>query len=72
MTADELSSWLVDRGLAEVGHGYGHATGDDVAEAILAEFFVTPKKLDCGCTPFTGVRMRHGCAVHRDHETCWE
>lgn len=42
MTADELARWLTERGLAEEQRGYGHATGEQIAEALLAAFDVAP------------------------------
>jgi hypothetical protein len=42
LNRDELSAWLVNRGYAEQERGYGHVTGDDLADALLSEFFIRP------------------------------
>ena len=34
----ELAEWFVVNGLAEDRYGYGHATGEQIAEAILDVF----------------------------------
>lgn len=43
LTHDELASWLVRRGLADDQRGYGHASGEEVAEALLENFNITHK-----------------------------
>jgi hypothetical protein len=36
-----LSLWLIEHGYAEEKRGYGHVTGEDLAEALLAAFVIT-------------------------------
>lgn len=43
MDAESLAKWLIDRGYAETKAGYGHATGEEIAEALLEVFDVVPK-----------------------------
>lgn len=38
ITMDELSVWLIDKGLAEAERGHGHATGTELAETLLSAF----------------------------------
>ena len=40
-TVDKLTRWLLERGLGEERQGYGHATCEDIAEQLLAEFDIT-------------------------------
>lgn len=42
---DRLRDWLLAGGWAEEKDGYGHATADDLADALLASGFVTPDNL---------------------------
>lgn len=39
-----LADWLVHNGLAEAERGYGHVTGTDLAEALLARFLISQKE----------------------------
>lgn len=41
-----LADWLVANGLAEKERGYGHASGEDIAEKLLAAFDVRFKEPD--------------------------
>lgn len=43
-TVDELADWLMDNGYAEDRRGYGHVTGDELAEALLAKYRITVKE----------------------------
>lgn len=43
MRAVDLADWLIDHGFAEERAGYGHATGVEIAEALMREFWVLPK-----------------------------
>lgn len=38
--AETLAKWLVDNGYAEAKAGYGHVSGEDLAEALLARFMI--------------------------------
>lgn len=38
-----LARWLVLNGYAEDVRGYGHVTGDDLAEALLAHYDIRPR-----------------------------
>ena len=38
-----LGDWLVDKGLADLSAGYGHASGENVAAELLAHFTITPR-----------------------------
>lgn len=35
---DLLADWLIANGFAEAQRGYGHATGEDIAEAMMEVF----------------------------------
>lgn len=37
---DELVAWLLDKGYAEEESGYGHASAEELASALLARFDV--------------------------------
>lgn len=39
-----LAEWLVHNGLAEAERGYGHVSGIDLAEALLARFTLSQKE----------------------------
>lgn len=41
---EELILFLRENGLAEERHGYGHATCEDVADHLLANFNITKKE----------------------------
>lgn len=41
---DVLARWLVLRGFAEDVRGYGYATGDEVAKALLDDFDIRFKE----------------------------
>lgn len=36
-----LAVWLIEHGYAEEKRGYGHVSGEDLAEALLAAFVIT-------------------------------
>ena len=46
ISTEELAAWLVDHGLAEFSAGYGHASGEHVAEELLAAFTIEPKVIE--------------------------
>lgn len=42
MTEQEFAEWLVEHGYAEAHRGHGHATGEDIAEALYSSgYFIT-------------------------------
>lgn len=41
-----LSGWLTLGGYAAVERGYGHVSGDDLAEALLERFSIVPRDND--------------------------
>jgi hypothetical protein len=43
ISVEALGDWLVDNGYAEAQRGYGHATGEEIAEALLSRFRITIK-----------------------------
>lgn len=43
LNQEQLAAWLVERGLAEAEAGFGHASGECVAEALLKSFVITPR-----------------------------
>jgi hypothetical protein len=43
ITIEELCNWLLDNGYAEEKPGYGHVTGEELAEALLKQYTIVPK-----------------------------
>jgi hypothetical protein len=41
-----LAGWLVAQGYAEEARGYGHVTGEDLAEALLSRFHIADPEGD--------------------------
>jgi len=44
MTKDDLQKWLIEGHWAETQRGYGHATAEDLAEALWQVFDIVPKE----------------------------
>ena len=40
-TTDQLTIWLLERGFGEELRGYGHATAEEIAEALVDAGWVT-------------------------------
>jgi hypothetical protein len=43
MNKDVLATWLLVHGFAEEVRGYGHVSADELAEALLEWFNVSPR-----------------------------
>ena len=67
-TSEELfARWLVIEGLAEERPGYGHATGEQIAERVFECFDVQIKELECPHLTDDGFCLRHdGCTCTKE------
>ena len=41
VTKEELSSWLIRNGYAEEKPGYGHVSGDELADELLSHYTIS-------------------------------
>lgn len=44
-TRVNLAGWLIDRGYAEVERGYGHVSGEDLADALMDAGWITDREV---------------------------